>query len=174
MKFHEIDIKGYFKLPIEANISSVTHLGSADEGRIFYSSGQDTIYYGTNTTFVRIPGKYDIYENGDVVLMGTYPFPNYWTLINYGSRGIRIVSTGSSAGAVGGTWTITGCDTQGAHTHTTGTATQLDSIGKDDSYADTSPSTHTHTMEYDGLHTHAFDGNWRPAWVKFVAARYDR
>jgi hypothetical protein len=174
MKFHEVDIKGYFKLPIEANIASVTHAGSDDEGRIFYSSGEDTIYYGTDSVFQRIPGKYDIYENGDVVLMGYYPLPTYWTLINYGSRGIRIVSTGSSAGVSSGSWTITGVSTQGSHTHTTGTSTRTDSIGKDDSYSTTSPDYHTHTMEYDGLHTHTFDGNWRPAWVKFVAVRYDK
>jgi len=174
MKFHEVDIKGYFKLPVETSIASVSHTGADEEGRIFYSSAENTIYYGTDSEFKKIPGKYDIYELRDEVLMGYYPLPTGWTLRNYESRGIRVVNLGSAAGSTGGSWTITGASTAGSHTHTTGSAIETDPIGKDDNYSTTSPDFHTHTMEYDGLHTHTFDGNWRPAWVKFVAVRYDK
>ena len=108
--------------------------------------------------------------------MGKYPLPNYWN-IDFGSNDIMplISNDETMAGTYGGSWTISGVRSTGSHNHggNTGTPNNSIVIGASELYANVAGSNHTHSIQSDGIHSHTFDGSWRPKYTKFLVVRYD-
>jgi hypothetical protein len=129
----------------------------------------------TDTDWLLVTTPYDIMSSGTEILMGTYPFPTGWTISSsYDDRMVMLTNTTGEIGNTGGSWTITGIDSQGAHNHggSTGTPSATVRVGGSDIYTRGGSQTHSHSIETQGLHQHTFDGNWRPAYVKFAVAQY--
>lgn len=176
MKFHKIDTRGKFWLPQETSKASVTHGGSVDEGRIFYSIAEDAIYYGDQDEWKLIARKEDVITDGTKVIMGTYPLPVYWNIDSSANSMVPLITNNTAEiGTGGGTWTISGLSTDGAHDHggVTGAPNNAIVIGSSDIYTSVARDNHTHTLQVDGLHSHTFDGAWRPKYRKYLLARYD-
>jgi len=174
MKFHEIDVRGKFKLPIEPSVASVTHNGTEEQGRLFFSEAEDSIYYGDGSNWVLLTGKNDVFTYGTRVLMCKYPLPDNWNIVTYDDFSILVVNNGGLVGSTAGSWTITGLSVEGAHNHDgiTGPSDDNDYVGKSELYGYVAPSTHRHSLSIDGLHTHTFNGAWKPKYKKFTIARY--
>jgi hypothetical protein len=176
MKFHRIDIRGKFWLPQVDDHSTEPHYGKVDEGRMFYSKSTDAVYFGDQDEWVLITRRQDVLVDGTKVLMGKYPLPNYWNIDFTANDLVPLISNDElQAGSLGGSWSITGLETAGAHDHggVTGSANNSIVIGSSDIYTSVARDTHTHTLQVDGLHSHTFDGSWRPAYTKFMVVRYD-
>jgi len=171
MKFHEVDIRGSFKLPIESNSS--LRWDANEIGKMFYSIADNGIFFGDASGYTKLNGYLDVFQTNTSAIMGSYPIPTGWNILSsYVGRCIYITGIPGEVGITDGSWTIWGLSTAGQHDHTLSPAVEDRPVGKSDIYGDCSKDTHIHTMTADGLHTHTFDGNWRPAWKKFIAVRY--
>lgn len=176
MKFHKIDVRGKFWLPRETSLSSVTHQGHVDEGRLFYAIAEDAIYYGDQDEWQLIARQEDVFEDETKVIMGYYPLPDYWNIDTGFNDIVPIISdTESQAGDTGGFWAIAGMSTDGSHDHggLTGGPTQDRVLGASEIYTTVARNNHRHSLQVDGLHSHTFDGTWRPRYKKYFMVRYD-
>lgn len=176
MKFHKIDIRGKIWIPNEEDLASVPHNGVVDEGRIFYSKAEDAVYYGDSDEWQLIARQEDVITDGSKAIMGNYPLPNFWNIDRGSNDVIPIISdTESEAGSYGGSWYISGLEEQGAHDHTgiTSTPNRSTLLGASELYTTVASNTHRHTIADDGLHSHTFDGTWRPRYKKYFIVRYE-
>ena len=88
---------------------------------------------------------------------------------------IVLTSTTASTFTSSGTWSISGLQSSGQHTHggrTGGSTNDNNIIGVSDYYAYGNKTNHSHSITADGDHQHSFDGSWRPAYILSVVATY--
>lgn len=180
MNFHEIRTKGKVWIQVRTESGSgAKHRGSVDEGRIFYSTADEKIWFGTSTEWLELSGKYGVMSSGTRMLMGYSPLPDNWNLNSNSIINGKIILITNDSAEVGeynsGSWTITGIQTADSHDHGgTLASSSYYSIGNSDWKGDYIPLyTHVHTLTNDGVHTHSFDGTWRPAHIKLVEAEYN-
>ena len=116
-------------------------------------------------------GQYDVFTALTTTLFGKWPLPPGWNIANKNDAILHITTTGGSVGAIAGSWTITGIDIQGSHDHAGVTGQAIGSFRIGDSNAKNKRASlvkHTHSLQVDGLHSHAFADSWRPAYTKLV------
>lgn len=178
MRFHSIEIKGKIWIQVRAVAGSAArHRGVDDEGRIFYSTVDEKIWFATSTEWKELSGKHSVISSGSRMLFGTSPLPENWNLNATTIINGKIIMVTNDSDEVGnyssGTWTITGMDTADSHDHGgTLASTSYYRIGKSDLKSVVPKYTHIHTLYADGVHQHTFNGTWRPAHVKLVEAEY--
>lgn len=175
MKFHKIDIRGKFWLPKETS-SSIPHNGTEDEGRMFYSEAEDSVYFGDQDEWILVTERDDVLSDGTRMTMGSYPLPDYWN-VDYTATDAAIIlgDNGVDVGNTYGSWTITGVVSGGSHDHggLTGNPDNSSVLGASDIYTSVAKNNHKHSLLVDGVHSHTFDGTWRPKYTKFLIVRYD-
>lgn len=179
MRFDKIKIKGKIWVQTVADGSTERHRGSIDEGRLIYSTADEKLYFGTDTEWLEFASRYDVFTAGTKLLMGYNPLPDNWAINSSSSINDRIVLLTNDASEIGDltsdSWTITGMQSSESHDHggSTNISSSYYSIGNSDFKGDYIPLyNHVHTITADGIHTHTFDGTWRPAHIKLVEAEY--
>jgi len=169
--YGELNMRGRFWCRRVSRITNV--IWNQDSiGRFLYAKETDSIWFGGNTDWKQITHAEDLINNGQEMLFMSYPFPDNWN-IKTGDLNDRIVlteTTSSQIGDTGGSWTITGMNTQNVrHNHFAptgmGQSNQSVLVGKSERYRYLTIPQHTHYMNNDTVHTHAFDGSWRPAYT---------
>ena len=176
MRYDKIKIKGKIWIERVADITTTRHRGTIDEGRLVYSIANASFYFATATEFVVLAGKYDVISSLSIMLMGYSPLPTGWTTNT--AKNDQVIILTSDSGDVGDvssdSWTITGIEEDGSHSHggyVNASGSYL-RVGKSD-YQSTIPLyNHLHSIIADGLHTHSFDGTWRPEHAKFMEVVY--
>jgi hypothetical protein len=176
MKFYGIKSRGKFWVHRVADIDTVTHEGVVDEGRLLYNYADERLYAGTESEWLKVTTRYDIFESGSKILFSSFPLPDNWTIdTTYDDKMVLATSTMASVFTSGGTWMISGLQADGAHTHggrTGGPTNNSSKIGRSDLYAYSSTTNHTHPITSDGEHQHTIDGSWRPSYIISVVATY--
>ena len=176
MKFYGINSRGKFWVHRVDDIDSVTHNGAEDEGRLLYNRADEHLYAGSETEWIKITTRYDIFESGTKILFSSYPLPNNFTIdTTYDDRMVLTTSTPGDVFTSGGSWVITGMQANNGHTHggrTGGPTNNSSLIGASDLYAYSSKTNHTHSITRDGEHQHTIDGTWRPSYIISVVATY--
>lgn len=177
MKFHEVDVRGKFWVQKINDKDTEQHHGNIDKGRVFVSQDDNTFYYGASATWVKATGSYDVFNIGSKVLMGKFPLPDGWSVdSSFNDMTAMTTSAGSATGDISGSWTITTVSTGGAHDHfggLTGPPNRFLTAGKSEELIDAGGGDdHRHTILVDGIHTHTFDGTWRPKYSKWMMATY--
>jgi hypothetical protein len=172
--YHEIDIRGKHWLQIVPDKDLESHT-SADKGRIFYSNDDEKVYYGNSTQWVNLPSTYDTIPQNTRFLMGSWPLPTGWNIVNsYNTRVVLFADTEAELGTTAGSWTISGISEAAKHYHgnKTGRPTLTAALGKSEIKGNAASSTHRHNISKDGDHFHTFDGTWRPVHTHYVVANY--
>lgn len=176
MKFYGINSRGKFWVHRVDDISSVTHNGTEDEGRLLYNKADERLYAGSESQWIKITTRYDIFESGTKILFSSYPLPDNWTVdITYDDKMVLATSTFSEVFTSGGAWILTGMQASGNHNHggrTGGPTNDSSLIGASDLYAYSSKTNHTHSITADGEHQHTVTGDWRPSYIISVVATY--
>ena len=175
MRFDKVEVIGNIWLHRVADKDTERHRTGKDEGRFIYAQAQQNVYYGTSSDWQIIATKYSVLDSGTRMLMGKFPLPTGWNIvITNDGKAVLISNAGSEVGDPGGSWTITGLDSQGSHNHTTGFGYPREVRGTDNlDNVYLANYSHRHSIAVDGLHSHTFDGTWRPAYVKFCEAEYE-
>lgn len=177
MKFYGVNSRGKFWVHRVTNVNNETHNGEVDEGRFLYNKADEHLYVGDESKWIKITTPYDVFQVGTKLLFGSYPLPTNWNIDTtfYDFMPITTNASGSVATS-GGSWTISGMQADGDHTHggrTAGPTSNSSSIGRSDIYAYGSGTSHTHSITRDGEHQHTFDPLlWRPAYVVVVIGTY--
>jgi len=169
MRFDKVQMQGKFW--IERSISTARHKDIVDEGRVMYASDTECLYFGTDSDWVKVAGQYDVFTPLTTMLFGKYPLPPGWNINVKEDIIVHMTITSSEVGNISGNWVITGADVQGTHRHggVTGPATDYVVCGSNHNKGRVLPlASHTHSIQQDGLHTHTFDGTWRPQYIKLV------
>jgi len=169
MDFHEINGQGEIWIQRVDDINLIGHT-SDDESRLVYSKSNDKVYIGTSTEWRDLAIEYSVMEQGAKMLFGSYPLPIGWNIGNRNDEVVLITNSSGSIGAESGTWVISQMNNSNAHDHggRTNRATVKISLKKYDAHKVYRPLwNHRHSIMADGIHTHTFDGNWRPEYIKF-------
>ena len=176
MDFHRINTQGRIWIQRVDDVSLIGHI-AADEDRLVYSKSDDNIYIATSSEWIVLSTKYSVLTAGSTLLFGSYPLPTGWNITNYNDVIVSITDSSGSVGSLAGAWQITGFGTGGSHDHG-GSTTAPDNVYV--TWPDNNPDytldasvvnhLHGHTLIADGVHTHSFDGAWRPRSVKFCEA----
>ncbi len=177
--FHEIDVYGKHILEKFNTITDETHRGTDDKGRMLYTEDDDAVWYGTTTSWIKLPGIYDIFPQNTKVLMASYPLPDNFNIdLTASWDGMMILFT-ETLGDVGtvpteGSWTISGISEEGKHYHgnKTGYPTETAQLGESEIDDKVAPDNHRHNIEYNSLHFHSFDGSWRPVNTQYLVVEY--
>jgi len=177
--YHEINVYGKHILQKVDDILNFPHAGEVDKGRMLYSISNEAVYYGTRTTWVKLPSIFDIFPEDTKILMASYPLPpgfEIWSEASWDEQMVIFTSDLDLIGTVPGTstWTITGLQNSTTHYHgnKTGRPTVNVSIGKSDFYGVAGSIAHRHNISMDGQHTHTFDGSWRPSHTNYLPVNY--
>lgn len=169
MDFHRINDQGKLWIQRVDDISLIGHTVN-DEGRLVYSKSDDKVYIATSTEWLELAIEYSVISTGTKMLFGSYPLPTGWNITAYDDIMVTITNNSVYVGSTNGSWYITGLQSDGSHDHTglTGKCTITAHIGGD--VIQIAHADHKHSILADGLHTHEFDGQWRPNHVKFCEA----
>ena len=180
MDFHKIKNQGNFWIQRVSDISVINHTAS-DEGRFVYSMSDDSVYVGTSTEFLKLSVEYSLISSGAKMLFGSYPLPVGWNITNFSSdfdAVVSITNVSNDINKIGGTWTITGMNDSSDHDHT-GYTDYSDEVYESRWHWDDPPfdfsgsaAVHRHSILSDGVHSHTFDGNWRPYYIYFAEGTY--
>ena len=145
---------------------------SGYEGRFLYDEDKQALYYASATEWVKLQTEFDLFDEGQKLLFVSQPLPTGWNIDTvWNDRSVLITTTGSQVGGTGGSWTITGMVSNAGHDHYPqaggmGNPTSIQRRSTSDWYTYSAKSIHTHYITVDGAHTHTFDGQWRPSYVK--------
>lgn len=168
---------------LDGNAASATTLSvGADRDTLDALGNSSTRDVGTLSTQVAAGDHLhdDTYFNIDGVLTKMMffqtPLPPGWTVdTGYEDRTVLLTDTLASVGNKSGNWTISGMSSAGGHNHITNVAAGGDKRGRSELAAELmSFASHTHITNVAGSHTHAFDGNWRPAYAKAIVGQIDK
>ncbi len=174
MDFHEINNQGKIWIQRIDDINDISY-STSDESRILYSKSDEKIYIGTDSEWLALATNYSVISLNTKMIFGSYPLPTGWNIKNENDVLVSITNNSGSIGAKAGDWSITSVQNSQPHNHGgfTGSASSGMTghrIIKDTGFISTAPSTHKHSIYSDGIHTHTFDGTWRPARRHFIEA----
>ena len=176
MKVHgTVNILGNFWPQRTSNIAEV-EWSAEDEGRILYDSDNDDLYYGSSLGWVELTGSSDLFIAGTTLVFAS-TLPTGWNIgTDMDDKVMVLTNSTSQIGTFGGQWVITGLNSTGSHNHYTPGSMSTYIGGSVDAKTGTrsvvAAQTHKHTLPTKGSHIHTFDGNWRPARVKFAVGIY--
>lgn len=177
--YGRIDMRGKFWVQRATRITDLIWTAAAIS-RIVYSKEDDSIWFGGKTRWRQITHGTDLVNTGQKMIFMSYPLPVDWTIEDTGNndKSIMVTNNNTQIGDSGGSWTITGMNTQDTrHTHFApngfGLPTTGRAVGASEIYTSGSNMSHRHYMSYDSLHSHAFDGSWRPHHVKGIVGVYN-
>lgn len=175
MRFDKIEVIGKLWLHIVADKDTERHRSGTDEGRFIYAQAQEKVYFGNASDWVLLTTAHDVLAANSKLLMGSFPLPTGWNIkTDNDDFAIMVTPSGGEVGDTEGSWIITGLDQQGSHDdHTLGGPTETVLLGSSRLWTQVGLFDHTHTLIVDGVHSHTFDGTWRPAYVKFCEAEYE-
>ena len=170
-----VNILGDFWPQRTSDISEV-EWSAEDEGRILYDSDNYDLYYGSSTGWEELTGSEDLFIEGTQLVFAD-TLPTGWNITTvWDDKAIMLTSSTSQIGTKTGDWTLAGFDSKGSHNHFTpdsmGGAVAYYTKVKSGTRAVAASPGHKHTLPNGGGHTHTFDGNWRPARVKFAVGIY--
>lgn len=171
MRFFGLELKGEFWIQRLPDITGIPWT-TADEGRLVYNEADDVLYYGNDREWVRsTQANYTFNVNQQIIfgldILGGTALPDDWNIPDDIDDRVPIITNlYSSCGQRGGNWTMDNIIVAaGSHNHFTpegmGIASRAGKRGNSEIYATAAIDTHKHTISYDGVHTHAFDGSWR-------------
>lgn len=177
--YGRLNMRGKFWVQRATRITDLLWTAAA-VGRVVYSKEDDSMWFGGQTRWRQITHVSDLVNNGQKMVFMDYPLPDDWTIEDSGNsdRSILLTNNNTQIGDVGGSWTITGMNTQDTrHKHYApdgiGLPTSGRSVGRSEIYTSASNMSHRHYMNNDELHTHAFDGSWRPQHTLAIVGVYD-
>lgn len=173
-KFYEIDAQSKFKSHRVLDKDTETHNGYVDKARLIYSEADKRLCIGGLSGWNIITTPYDVFDKNTKVLFGSYPLPTGWNLDTaWNDRVVLLTDTSSETGDTGGSWTVTGINTAGSHTHTTSLGTETGNVDYVAIVSDYSASqAHTHDVSSDGGHIHSHSPGWRPYNIRYCVAEY--
>ncbi|MHA2030691.1 MAG: hypothetical protein ACW99Q_15000 [Candidatus Kariarchaeaceae archaeon] len=179
MRFDKVEVIGSFWMHRVADADTHPHK-AVDEGRLIYSIDNERVYYGSNTEWVLLTTAYDVIDQGQRMLFGSWPLPTGWNITNRDDVSVAIISAGGGVGSLGSevgessTWAITGIQEQGSHSHggQTGNPDRVVRRGTSDAQEYVAQDNHKHSLIVDGLHSHSFTGTWRPHHIKLAEGEY--
>jgi hypothetical protein len=176
MKFHTVDVQGKFWTQRVADKDTTHHKSITDKGRIIYSRADSKLYFGGASDWQVVMGKYDFITSDTRMMFGYFPLPDGWN-INVTKDDMSVsVTLADDVGTIEGSWTISGMEDAGVHDHGgfTGPPDATILVGKSDVENPRAGSNaHLHSIFADGAHMHGFNIDWRPAYVKFLEAKFD-
>ncbi len=169
-----VNILGDFWPQRTSDISEVEWTAE-DEGRILFDSDNYDLYYGSSSNWEELTGANDLFIVGTKLVFAS-TLPTGWNIdTEWDDKAIMLTSSTSQIGVKTGNWILSGLSTQEGHNHFTpnglGGATGSQKM-KSGTKAVAASWNHKHTLPTKGGHTHTFDGNWRPARVKFAVGIY--
>jgi len=175
-KYHELNVIGKLWVQRVNDISTYTHNGSVEVGRLIYDRATEQLFYGTGTAWRKFNGKYDVIPQGTKILMGRFPLPTGWNIVAAeNDKMVILTSEEADIGNTGGDWTITGIQANANHDHGGYTGPYTGNTvhaGDSDKYGSTTTKKHTHSIGSDGSHFHSFNGSWRPYNNKYCIAEF--
>ncbi len=160
---------------------------------MIYSEDDGKLYYGTQTDWKQVMGTYDFITVDSRMMFGYFPLPDGWNInTTKDDMTVMITQTADDVSQTTGSWTITGIESAGAHGHGTlidashekysswpgkyalGISDKSIKRGTSDIHDPrASNDEHYHAIDEDGYHDHGFNVNWRPAYIKFLEAKFD-
>ena len=170
-----VNILGDFWPQRTSDISGVGW-SAADEGRILYDADNYGLYYGSSTGWEKLTDSNDLFIVGTKLVFAS-TLPTGWNIdTECDDKVIMLTNSTSQIGTVAGSWVLSGFSTHGGHNHFTpdgmgGATPEWLKVKSGQSMA-MAAVYHKHTLPIKGSHTHLFDGNWRPARVKFAVGIY--
>jgi len=177
MRYDKVQMQGKLWLHRVADVDTTRHRTGTDEGRLIYSRSDEKLYYGQNADWKKIVDAQDVITTGTKMLMTRFPIPDSWNIVE-DNDDVTIIITNVSAtvGDTGGTWIIDSMTGEtGSHDHDGETGPPVNDfawLGKSDFSGAVPADHHTHNIQSDGLHSHAFDGSWRPEHSKTIEVEY--
>ena len=176
MKVHgTVNLLGKF-WPQRTSAISEVEWSAEDEGRILYDSDNYDLYYGTSSGWEELTGAEDLFIVGTQMIFAS-TLPTGWNITTvWDDKAVMLTSSTSQIGLKTGDWILSGLSTTGGHNHFTpelmGGAPSHYTYAQAGTRALAAAVGHKHTLPTAGNHTHTFDGNWRPARVKFAVGIY--
>ena len=177
--YGRLDMRGKFWVQRASRITDLVWTAAA-VARLVYAKQTDGLWFGGETQWRQLTHARDLINDGQRLVFMTYPLPTNWTLETDGinDRAILVTNNNTQIGRTGGSWIISGMDTQDArHNHfaTAGIGLPNTSrvVGSSEIYSRSANLSHRHYMSNDEKHTHTFDGSWRPAYTKAVIGYYN-
>lgn len=170
MDFHNINNQGKVWIQRVDDISLIGFTAD-DESCLVYSRSDDKVYIGTSTEWRVLATEYSVMDQGSKMLFGSYPLPVGWNISDIDDTMVMITNSSGSIGSYSGTWTITAMLDSESHNHT-GYTKYANVVRYVKNYSDAyrvdrPVASHRHSILADGIHSHTFDGLWRPAYIKF-------
>lgn len=185
MKFHTVNVQGKFWTQRVADKDTTQHKNVIDEARLIYSEDDGKLYYGTQTDWKQVMGTYDFITSDTRMMFGYFPLPDGWNINTTKDDMTVMITQTSDVGQIEGSWTITGMEYDGIHGHGAastkfpgyfdlGTSDKSIKRGTSDIHDPrASNNDHFHGILEDGYHSHGFNVNWRPSYIKFLEAKFD-
>lgn len=173
--YGDVDIYGKFWPQIVIKISETDFTEDTDSGRIAFDANDENVYYGAQNDWMKINDITDLLNIGQRIIF-CKSLPTGFTLVSLDDETILVTNSLSEIGTESGSWTLSGVDTSSTHNHFSTLGMGYPSVvgmrGTSEIYTYAGDRYHRHTMSSEGAHTHTFDSNWRPAWMKYILGEY--
>ena len=177
--YGRMDMRGKFWVQRANRITDLVWTASAVR-RLVYAKETDSLWFGGIDRWRQLTHAINLINEGQKMIFMSYPLPDNWTITtdDVDSRAVLVSSNNTQTGKTGGSWTISGMNTQSSrHNHYAPGGIGLPStsrvVGASDIYTRASNMDHRHYMSNDSYHSHTFDGAWRPAHVKAIVGVYN-
>lgn len=146
------------------------------EGRLVYDEDAQALYFASSSEWVKITSVGDLFNIGQKLIFLT-TLPTGWNIdAEADDRIILVTTTGDQVGDTGGSWVISGMNDDGLHDHFTpdqmSNPTSIGWAGASEIYSSAGTKTHKHIVVDGGLHSHGFQGTWRPENALFAVGVY--
>lgn len=176
--YGRLDMRGKFWVQRATRITDLLWTAAA-VSRVVYSKTDDSMWFGGQTKWRQITNVTDLINGGQKMVFMDWPLPVDWTLetSDVNDRAILLVNNNTQIGDKGGSWTISGMNSQDTkHSHYApggvGLPTTSRAVGASEIYSRSSNLSHRHYIGNDANHSHSFDGAWRPAHTKAIVGTY--
>ena len=172
-KYYEIDAQGKFRIPKVADKDTEDITLISDTSRLIYSEADERLCIGTSSTWEILATPYDIFDQLTKVLIGSFPLPTGWNLeTTHNDKVALITDDVTEVEDTGGSWVISGMDTDGAHVHSMGNPSTIAQVDYSSEHNQFPNLYHVHSVSSDGGHVHVMDGLWRPYHIYYCIAEY--
>ena len=172
-KYFEIDAQSKFRTHKVADQATHTHNLISDIARLIYSEVDERLYIGHINRWIAVSTPYDVLDQNTKMLFGAFPLPTGWNIdVTLNDKVVLLDTNAGQIGDTGGSWTISGINSNGSHNHNLAYDRATIQAEIDYGQSIVSSGWHGHYTTTESSHTHAHTPGWRPYNIKYCVGEY--